>query len=99
SASVKVPVFGFGPTRFAKPFSSQFVGNTNPFCTPNGNPLVHFPSPDQVHPPAMASKPRFHPFPQRFCRPNGSSYTQLLLIWCVMSYSDTARNKPGSKGL
>src|ERR1051325_1365389 len=59
SQSVKTPVLGLAPCRTPKPFNSQLVGKSKPFCTMKGRPLDQRARPENAQPPAIASTARF----------------------------------------
>src|SRR5258707_10931842 len=73
SQSVNAPVLGFCPCKVAKPFNSQLVGKSKPFCVTKGSPLDQRARPETVQPPRIASKPRLQFFPNVIPRPIGNS--------------------------
>src|SRR5690349_24155987 len=75
--------------------SSQLVGQREPLSTAYGSPLVQRTIPLKPQLPTMAfTIPPLLPS-QRLPWPVGRSHTQLALIWCVMSKSETPRSCAG----
>src|SRR5437870_2396033 len=98
--TVNVPVVGRGPLRIAAEVSSQFVPQKpSPGPMVKGKPLLQRSNPDNCHPPTNAFSQPLIPEPQARAWPTGNSYTQLVLIWCRVSKSDTARSCFGDQEL
>src|SRR4051812_34312497 len=74
---------------------SQLVGQREPLSTAYGSPLVHRTIPVRPQLPTMpfTIPPRLPS--QRFPLPVGMSHTQLALIWCFISKSETPRSCAG----
>src|SRR5229473_1064986 len=79
------------------PCSSQFVGQKFPLSTVKGKPLVQRAKPESCQPPITASATPPALPAKRLPLPNGSSTSQLALIWWVVSKSETPRRPLGSK--
>src|SRR5271157_4246526 len=96
---MNAPVFGFGPFKVAAEGSSQFVGNDVKVSMVVGKPLVQRARPDHCQPPIIPFSNLPEVAAKLLPRPKGSSYTQLVLNWWVVSKSDTARSWPGDHEL
>src|ERR1700730_937616 len=97
--SVKTRVSGLGPGNTDEPSSSKLLDQPKPAPTVKGNPLVQRARPLNPQPPRTASTIPCDPAPQRRPFPKGSSHTQLALTWCLVSKSETARQRLGLQAL